>query len=128
MTPAQLARLNVLVAEKVLGRKITTDVRHTDPGVLFLDSDGSLWYSGGIVPFWPARRHEDAWAVVEHMKGNGYRISIQDYGNRYLVNFIHDGNYRWQNNREHCDVCIAICLAALLAAGVDTEKEIGDAN
>lgn len=125
MTPAQLARLSVLVAEKVLGRKITTDVRHTDPSVLFLDSNGSLWYSGGIVPFWPARRHEDAWSVVEHMKTKGYRLSLTDYGNRLLANFTRGTEYEWRNNAEHLDPCIAICLAALRAVGVDVEKEVG---
>jgi len=60
-----------------------------------------------------------AWKVVEKMKNDNWRGSIEDFGNRYRINFSKGPLWQAFNSVEHIDVPLGICLAALRVIGVD---------
>lgn len=56
-----------------------------------------------------------AWQVAEKMKANGLRMSIDDFDNRYRVNFSPKSGWKISNTYFHINVPRAICIAALIA-------------
>ncbi len=56
-----------------------------------------------------------AWAVVEHLDGDGQEFSIERNGPTWKARF----NTEWAGD---VSPCVAICWAALRAVGVDVEQ------
>lgn len=115
-------KIDSLVAEKVMEW-----VRHP--------RNTAHWVEGGRDPFmapvmglvpecgtgaWsPSTSISAAWAVVEKMKTDNWRVSVEDFGNRYRINFSKGSQWQAFNSVEHINVPLGICVAALRAVGVD---------
>lgn len=133
MTPEQLRKIDALVATRVMGYHHTPFDRIEPCSGMDDDHecdncetvrvkhawirpcDGAVVYA--LPPY--SSSIEAAWSVVEKMKADKWRVSIEDFDNRYRVNFSRGVRYMSENNREHLSVPLALCLAALAALGVD---------
>lgn len=116
MTNAEIDRA---VAEKVLGWSLR-DPEFPEPGEVAWWS-GPNAYSRDAVDWRPTESISDAWQVVERMKASDWRVSIEDFNNRYRINFSAGTRWMHENNVEHINVPLGICLAALRALGIDPE-------
>lgn len=124
MTPAQLAKINALVVEKAMGRRLATHTNHTDRYSMYVDPDGLVWSRSGIVPFRATENIYDAWQVVEKMQDDGWGFEIRYTKGHCLVQ-VFDRTATDYKGYIHQSAPIAICLAALRAVGVDVKNEIG---
>lgn len=129
-------KIDAMVAEKVMGWYGCTEgcSKCGDPTrCFFVDSDGSVWKHGGIVPFSPSTSISAAWEVVRRVRdfhgepfgGMGdMSIKFNPYAGLWTVVF------NWSNNMpvegDSPSECTAICIAALKAVGVP-ESEIQEA-
>lgn len=94
-----------------------------------LTAEERAWYSSGKYHYQLPEYSTDisaAWAVVEKMKVYNWRGSIEDFGNRYRINFSKGPLWQAFNSVEHVYVPLGICLAALRAVAVP-ESEIQEA-
>lgn len=121
--------LDELVAVKVMGWTRCSDDCPATGTCFFVDTDGSVWFHGGIVPFHPSTRIVDAWEVVEKMKGMWVQVSYQPMSDDGMehekcnASFQPVGGARALGMAQASTAPLAITLAALRACGV-TEGEI----
>ena len=118
--------LSEMVAVEVMGARAITTLDAVPPNG-FYTRNGAVYYGNDAdrlrcERFVPDKNIADAWRVVEKMRLSGFRCSIEDFGNRYRVNFSAGIGWNWKNNEEGESVPQLICLAALRACGVSDER------
>ena len=120
-----MVKLRELVAVEVMGAKVITTIDPVPDGIYV--RNGAVYYGNDAdrlrcERFVPDKNIADAWRVVEKMKTQCFRCSIEDFGNRYRVNFSYQEAWKHQNSEEGLDVPQLICLAALRACGVSEDR------
>ena len=116
--------INRLIAEKVMGWTV-------------VDRDVEGWGSGPLVyyigqdvdepyfqDFRPSTNLSHAWMVVEYLRSQEtpLLVSITDYKKEYHCNFTLENVWQPNTLRQHPNLPMAICLAALAV------KEVKDEN
>lgn len=67
-----------------------------------------------------------AWEVVDKMRANGWRLSVLDYGDNWVVVFTREAGLIPKDARSNPHFPLAVSLAALYALGA-TEEEVTQA-
>jgi len=116
--------LDKLVAQRVMGWKVSLDSNNRDHEIMLEDSDGSIWFHNGIVRWHPSGDMGDAWKVVERLDHKSITIQFckgDETKDKWYAIFFEGTLEHYASTSETAQ--LSICLAACQAAGV-SETEL----